>query len=313
LTVIDEDDAAWPIYVQHIAASLAAEIYAWVPWSITGYDAEQLKVLFDGTHVFARTATWPDSTYKEGRVIYPSAITPTNATVTLKFLYQHDLVRPTRLETISRAIDWAQNLSHKTDTGAYDHWQYEFRPPMARVLAGTVRISDQRFGHYTGGCTTTSWIFSWLLRAINIPAVHVPEQARTCGHSVTGFLSEGLFLDHGDVPYNRAVDQSVIPGHWLLIDAATFNKWFPSPAVVGVNCESLDRRAYQLAPFYPGNGVMQAYCEDVKAGRDHASGDVAKLLKREWSLQQLEAMKLWDTLQSKVATTDAAACKSLKP
>jgi hypothetical protein len=311
-TVLHEDFAAWPIYVNHVASGLAAEIFAWVPWSLRAYNAEQLKVLFDGTRVFTRAATWSDATFKDGRVVYPSYITPTNATFTLEFLKDLDLIRPTRLETISRTIDWAANLSHKTGTGTVDHWQYEGRAPLARVLDGTVRISDDRFGHYTGGCTSTSWILSWTLRPINIPVVNVQDPSGTCGHSVTGFISEAMYLDHGDVPYNRVVDQAAIPGSWLLINQQTFKEWFPTPADTDISCASQDRRPYQLAPFYPGNGLMQDYCEDVKAGASHADGKVFKTLSREWSLQQLEGLKLWDTLQSKVPTTDAWACKSLQ-
>jgi hypothetical protein len=184
--------------------------------------------------------------------------------------------------------------------------------PLARVLEGTVCLSDNKFGHYTGGCTSTSWILSWVLKPINIPVVNVQDPSGTCGHSVTGFISEGMYLDHGDLPYNRAVDQSAIPGSWLLINQQTFKEWFPTPPDTDISCASVDRRSYQLAPFYPGNALMQAYCEDVKAGAGHADGKVFEMLSREWSLQQLEGLKLWDTLQSKVPTSDAWACKSLQ-
>ena len=40
--VYDEHTVAWPVYVGHVAVSLASEIYAWVPWSLHNFNAQTL-------------------------------------------------------------------------------------------------------------------------------------------------------------------------------------------------------------------------------------------------------------------------------
>lgn len=47
-----------------------------------------------------------------------------------------------------------------------------------------------------------------------------------CGHSHACFTTEGLYLDHGDNPYNSTFKGTGLPAAALLIDHATYVAWF---------------------------------------------------------------------------------------
>ncbi len=50
-TVLSPADA-WNLYVSNVAVSLAAEIDAWVPWSLRDYTGEMLSDMFDGSRLY---------------------------------------------------------------------------------------------------------------------------------------------------------------------------------------------------------------------------------------------------------------------
>jgi hypothetical protein len=74
------------------------------------------------------------------------------------------------------------------------------------------------------GCHGTTAFIKDVLRAINIP-VRTPYM---CEHAQVEFVSEGVFLDHGDNPYNSGYTGSQCTAEHLLVDAATFLDRFGS-------------------------------------------------------------------------------------
>ena len=108
-------------------------------------------------------------------------------------------------------------------------WQYRGIPPITRVIEGTTTSRpDFTFQHWTAGCHGTTGFLRNVLRAANIPV----QIVRICGHELCYFMTEKLYLDHGDDPYNTLFKSTGLPVVDLLIDEATFENWSnPIPTI----------------------------------------------------------------------------------
>jgi hypothetical protein len=141
---------------------------------------------------------------------------------TYRFLEQNEIVQGTRLDSIKAMLDWAGRLYHFYGAGtrenAFAHWGHRYFPTVEKVINGTVREGESEPQHWTMGCHGTAFFIKDVLRAINIP-VRVPL---TCEHAQIAFVSEGLFVDHADNPYNTRFTDSQCGPEQLLMDAGTF-------------------------------------------------------------------------------------------
>ena len=226
---------AWELYVRWIALNLMVEIGNILPWSILDYDEVELQVLFDSSAIM-RYRPLDDYTictavpghanfiYREDN-LGSSLIAPPR--YTYAFLAKNNIIGSNRYETIANLLQWvSENLVHfywsLTNSNAEDHWQYRGIPPITRIIEGTTIISLNSSGHWTAGCHGTAGFLRNVLRAVNIP-VHI---IRVCGHSQAHFLTENLYLDHGDNPYNGTFKDSGLPASDLLIDETTYTSWF---------------------------------------------------------------------------------------
>ena len=61
----------------------------------------------------------------------------------------------------------------------------------------------------------------WVLRVVNIPV----EPVGVSGHTAPWFVSEDLFLRHGDDPYN-ALSKAGYPATYLLVSRDVYEAWF---------------------------------------------------------------------------------------
>lgn len=101
-----------------------------------------------------------------------------------------------------------------------------------RVAEGTTFQGD--FEHWTAGCHGTVSFFAHALRAANIPVQYATNrhinqnQVYDCNHKIMLFPTEGLYIDHGDNPYNLAYKQSGLPPSYLLRKASEFSLQFPN-------------------------------------------------------------------------------------
>ena len=248
------------LYLRWIGLSLAVEIGGHVPWSVTGYTAEQLQILFDSTSFMSRRH---DATYtvcsgfpEHGNYVNwkdnlgGSLIAPPR--FTLAYLRTANLVGGTRAATIAQLLDWCRdNMVHfygSADYGTMEqHWQYRGIPPITRVVDGTTSTftGATTFEHWTAGCHGTTGFLRNVLRAVNVPV----QILRVCGHGQVRFLTEGTYLDHGDNPYNLGFKASGLPASALLIDETTYTSWFGTSQVNhDTNCGEVGRRARELAP-----------------------------------------------------------------
>ena len=78
---------------------------------------------------------------------------------------------------------------------------------------------------------------------LNIPV----EPVWVCGHELVYFMSEGLYLDHADDPYNAFVRASSSPSLLLLIDSATWQSRFGADETVNILGDN-------TSPAYPWIG-----------------------------------------------------------
>lgn len=317
--VIFAKEDAWGIYLGNVGLSLAAELYAFVPWSLRNYDATSLHHLFnavrgklpfdDGTKP---TRFWPSETLSpESPPGYINwGIAPANATYIFKFLKDNNLLGASPKETIANLLQWSQQLAHHIGNNgslnSYNHWQYYGGPTVSRVIEGTLKLDDTDLGirHWTRGCGGTSAFLVAVLRAANIPAMPATVGAGNDTHATIWFSAEKSFLSHGDDPYDRTAGG--YPAAELLISEQTFFDWFinlrPSLAILNIA-----RRPLELGIQYPGSGLLNDYCKDVQSGADHASGKVYNLYSRlafaGFSVTMLEEAGLWDNLKQKAVAT----------
>lgn len=249
------------LYLRWIGLNLAVEIGGHVPWSVTGYTAEQLQILFDSASFMTRRA---DAIYvvcagspEHANYLHRkdnlggSLIAPPR--FTLAFLRSANLVGGTRAATITSLLNWCRdNMVHfygSADYGTMEqHWQYRGLPPITRVIDGTTSTypGATTFEHWTAGCHGTTGFLRNVLRAVNIPV----QILRVCGHGQAYFLTEGKYLDHGDNPYNLTFKGLGLSAADLLIDETTYTAWFgmtldnhDSPAA----CPNITRQITELS------------------------------------------------------------------
>ena len=307
VTVLSKDHA-WSLFLAHVAYSLAVETGRWVPWSLTEYSREELLELFDGSRTFRRTSGGYE-------LIHRAVPAPPDAT--FEFLSANLMIGQDQLHTIGNLLEWSRaNLIHFTGhfraKNAEDHWQYRGVPPVSRVISGTRAVfypykkgdtspPTVTFGHHTAGCWGTTAFLRAVLRVVNIPVKEV-NNSRTFGHSIPYFVSEGQYLSHGDDPYGQNTRSSPgFPIEELFIDQATYDAWFGPGVSLPQGKSNVSRRASDLAIKYLPRTLLVPRCRDIREGRSHSNSHViAWIPPLHYSVQELEAIKLWDRIDAKI-------------
>lgn len=248
----------WKLYIAHVAFSLALELTGRLEWSIAEYDEESLRWLFDSTtmawNLFDRyyamgtnSAGVPDMREHN---LPRTAFGPPQWTY--PFLKEFDLIGPSRIDTIARVLDWMRyNLTHFYGNNTFGNyfavWQYRGYPPLSKMVNGTV---DKNYSHldgrrWTAGCHGSVGFLNAVLRVVNIPI----QPVWVCEHELPYFMTERMYLDHGDNPYNGNVKDSAEPALSLLIDENTFRSWFTNDLNINITdngspaCGNVGRRA----------------------------------------------------------------------
>jgi hypothetical protein len=232
-------------------------------------------------------------------------IVPAPTAFTYSFLGSAGLIGYSRRNTIDNVIDWCRsNLTHFLGgldaANMEDQWQYRGLPPMTRVINGTVQTSHPAAGsaHRTAGCWGTTGFLRALLRVVNIPVQLVTH----AGHAQPWFMADGLYLSHGDDPYNQLTRATPpFPASEIPIDSATFDSWFGASVPAADQANNVGRRTRDLALKYLPNYILRAYCNDKAQGKTHASGSVAATFAPNYTVAQLEAEQLWQRMDMKIA------------
>jgi hypothetical protein len=322
LTILSPRDA-FRLYVAHVGHSLALEVLHAVPWSIAADTPESLHALLDGQRMFAYRSDVGGYLVDPLRAGY---VVPGPPALELGFLTREKILGATRLDTIERMVGWARRLHHFTGRMENDNaeriWQYRGVPPVSRVLSGT---GPQGY-HYTAGCWGTTGLFISLLRSANIPVqlVDVRGQGRRgaapCSHAQPYFVSEHLFLSHGDDPYSRLIttDDGEVPARRLFLDAPTWEAWFGERVEPHSRCANIGRAVMEIALETLPGYLLDAYCEDLRTGVDPRAGKVVHAFSVDapgsaFSIERLEQARLWDRLAEKANRTKACTRKHPPP
>jgi hypothetical protein len=172
---------------------------------------------------------------------------------TYPFLQSSGILQGTRLATIGKVLDWMRgNMVHFFGTDTFGTcqavWQYRGYAPMSKIVFGTIDANNPSYGsrHWTEGCHGSVGFIHALLRTVNVPV----QPVWVDGHELACFLSERLYLDHGDDPYNNNVKAAAAPSLDLLIDEATYQSWFTPDLTKnitdGTGLANVGRRAAEL-------------------------------------------------------------------
>jgi hypothetical protein len=236
----------WKLYTAHVAFSLLLETSHQVPWSVKDYPAPTLAWIFDSA-----TMAWltPANTNVYWMGTYESAWVPTlrannrprtsfaDPRWTFRWLQQAGIVGSTRLATIGGTLDWMrQNMTHFFGGDNFGNdaaiWQYRGWSPISSIVFGTTDANNPGYGvrHWTAGCHGSTGFVHSALRVLNIPV----QPIWVTGHELMYFMSEDLYMDHGDDPYNQVVRASGAPSLGLLIDSATWRSRFGADETVNI-------------------------------------------------------------------------------
>ena len=251
----------WKLYLAHVAFTLAAERLGLFPWRITSYSAHALRYLLDSTTMawlapggFFWLGTSPSFVPAGRRDNLPAtAFAP--PTWLYPWLRDTGLVGTSTLDTIRRLLQWMRrNLVHFIGDASFGNmdaiWQYRGYPPISRIIGGTLDANNPGEGvrKWTAGCHGSVGFLCAVLRAANIPV----QPVWICGHEAAHFITDDLYLDHGDNPYNSVVRSSPSPIDSLLIGRPTYQQWFGTNLAVnltasaGPACANVGRAAREF-------------------------------------------------------------------
>jgi hypothetical protein len=238
------------------------------------------------------------------------AVVPCAPNIGYSLLY-NNLLAPSRVGTIVGVLDWSRtNLRHFSGgwatSNVYDQWQYRGFPPVSAMIQGTLTQSQPSAGrnHLTGGCWGTTGFLKAILRTVNVPV----ELVRPGGHAQPHFIEDGLYLSHGDDPYNQLTTSvPPMPIAEILIDQAKFAGWFGAGVSDADRSDNVGRRPVELSLTYLPTYLLKAYCQDMAGAKSHSNGAVFDIYKRYYSVPQLEAMNLWGKMDNKIASLGGCA------
>jgi hypothetical protein len=302
-------DYAWPLYLAHVAQTLTVEIARWVPWSITTYTDEQLRILLDSRSFF----TWRSGDHYAISFVRHGCVVPAPPAFMFSFLARTIGLAATPRLMVARLLEWCrERLQHMSNGFTAENllafWQYAGWPPVSRIVNGTVNSAEHpELGHYTAGCWGTSGFLRAVLRTVNIPVVSA--MIENFSDAITGFPTLSLYLSHGDDPYNM---WNLSHPRWssdeFFIDEATYLAWFGPEVSLADKEGNVSRRPVDLALYHLPYYLLAIHCADLFNLRGPAESLVYNdYFKFFYTLEQLEAMNLWERLDAKL--TSLGGCR----
>ena len=322
-TVLTYGDAE-SLYLSLIAQSFVVELTGVVPWSLDEYDNEDFTALFDGRELFYRQYQYclpgqttflpghpvPDECSDVGLRLDDPQSLPAPGPKTLAFLVDEVGIADSAFDTVGNLVEWTRaHMLHyagsfRADVAEY-YWGYRGAVPAAVLMVGTdpIGLHPQQnreigFAHWTAGCHGTNTFYREILRVINLPT----RYETAAGHATPHFLNGDVYLSHGDDPYS-ALSRADFPGTEMLIDQTTYDDWFAEPSQALAN---IGRQVYVLAAIYLPDYLLQRRCDDLAAGLSNEEGEVFNLLSRAYTLEELNALDVWNRMDAKIA--DEGTC-----
>jgi hypothetical protein len=151
-----------------------------------------------------------------------------------------------------------------------------------------------------------------LLRAVNIPVQYVYTE----DHAIPFFPTEGLYLSHGDDPYDVYsrihTSGQATPSTEFFISAETWDVWFGPSVPPATRLNNISRRPVENAVTYLPDYLMFLRCDDISAGRSNAEARVfTESLSKYYELADLQAANLWQRLDAKIQSL--GGCTAIRP
>lgn len=298
---------AWTMFLAYIAQSLMLEIKEELDWSITDYSEKGLFQLFNSSSLFEFDYGSEENEYFIERDTHAMPCEPKTA---YNFLVENEILKSDRISTIEALLEWCRtNLLHCSGgigevEPYYDQWQYKGLPPIIKVIEGTKTLSEPSAGkrHLTAGCWGTSGFLRIVLWTVNIPVI--PTNVGS-GHGTPYFVEDGLYLSHGDDPYNQLViNDPPIPISELFIDEKKFEEWFGEDLSEDESSVNVGRIPVELSLKYLPNCLLNDYREDIEEGKSHSEGAVFENYDMQYTVEELEEMGLWKKLDKKLKEID---------
>lgn len=222
------------VYMSYVAQSLALEAGEALNWSVATASAANLHHLLNSRSMMHRMSGSTDFFFGEpggggdARIKYIGRVSPATPIFVYNWARAQGILKETEQATVVALLEWLRaNAVHFYGTATYanmqEHWGYPAQTSAYHVMVGTVRDTENTVEHWTAGCHGTVGFVKSLLKALNIPV----ETIYTCGHGQLYFPTLGLYLDHGDNPYNANVtSQPAKEASSLLVDQSTYTTWF---------------------------------------------------------------------------------------
>lgn len=318
ITVIGSQEA-FHLYAKKVAFQLALAMGGYLP-SITDYSENYLRELFDGRKIFRYVkpvgpGEWGNVSIRQpGYWVIPDV--PGPPLMVFSYLAQHQLIGNNRTDTLKKILEWERNNLTHTFSGttkcgkSYQEalWGYHGGPPLTTVLngilmqcpifydqdqTGSILYTDKQ--HWTGGCGGTAGFNNLIFGYLNIAS-----QSLAYNHFQSSFALENqtLYVDHTDNPYSlNGCDE--IPTERILLDTPTFYGWFSYNT--GDRSKYVGRRVSDLALEYLPLCMLKDYCElDTPTTPHDHSKLYTGFMQGSYTVQELEAMHLWEKVQDKV-------------
>lgn len=307
------------VYLSQAASSLALELTAAVPWTITAYSPANLSLLLN----IYDQLVYQSNVAHPGYFLDNAQSLPGPPAYVLTFFKANNLLGQTDADTLGRFFTWERQLTHFYYVGDEPYpdwaniyvyfWGEDGPIRVSSIIEGTTYsspYSPRVFGHFTAGCGGTQDFMKTVLRAVNIP---VEMAWPVCEHATPQFPTVGLAMTHGDDPYDWAAWVTPFQGFSTplgtdyFVTTAQYTALFP-PNQSWQDCEkSVGIHMIDIAIHFASDYLMQLYCEDLAGNASHADGQVFKYLKNYYTLPQLEATPLWTNLDAKVKATGYCA------
>lgn len=254
-------DAAMDIYAAHIAQSLWADASGAIAWKLRNMPSEWISCLLDSRAIMS---------YDKGRDAYffdraaNGAVTSWNPRASYEFLENFGMVGATPADTIYKLTDWMRaRLIHFTGSDLSSNTGYEGFPPVDLVI---YRLPGKR--HETAGCWGTTGLYASILRSVNVPVRPGFVMLSGASHSRPHFPSAGLYLAHGDDPYNVMAWPSgrTMASSELFFTESDYITLIASPATNTSSSGARPNTPGEQASFNAGKKILEAA---VRSPSDH--------------------------------------------
>ena len=304
-----EPDVARDLFWSSLAQSLAAEIHAWVPWSLQKEPPDVLEDILHSRALFSLDSD-TGSYVIDGTLL--GFATSGDPARTFEFMRSNNLIGEDGAQTIVRLLDWGRDhllhfLGDHSPQNYVDWWAFEGLPPVEHVIEGVTYTGTEfqnppplppRSGHYSAGCWGTTGFLRSVLRSANL----VVRQEGRCvpSHSLPHFVPIGKMLSHADNLYDARLRwEPRIPTEAILLDEARLDEWF---APGDDDCSRNIGRGvlYAIKQYLPYD-VLRAHCRDQDNGLAHGDGEVFDIFDGVYDLAALEAEDLWGRIESEIA------------